>query len=325
MKVVEQDFDSSPDWVGVIANAMGGVVDGNFIRGDNDIYKGTHLILNLEEEIIAMLVDVSFKQTLLLKHKNNTDTSFVVLSFFMYNSDVELVMNKKPTRFGKLDYNFLMIDGALNVDHIIEKETNLYCIYIIIKKTTFREYLKKICKINDDIVFDSKKNTIINIDRMNYQSQVLINNFRKTAPYSPYYEMSFKALAYALINNYLDQLKTKKTIHGEVVNDDIKRIIVSKKFLQKNIKEVFPGIDFLAAKALMSPTKYKLLFTKVFGSSPAVYFYDSKLKKAKELLETKQYTVGEISDELNYSSASYLAKKFTNVYGISPKEYQNLL
>ena len=122
MKVVEQDFDSSPDWVGVIANAMGGVVDGNFIRGDNDIYKGTHLILNIEEEIIAMLVDVSFKQTLLLKHKNNTDTSFVVLSFFMYNSDVELVMNKKPTRFGKLDYNFLMIDGALDVDHIIEKE-----------------------------------------------------------------------------------------------------------------------------------------------------------------------------------------------------------
>ncbi|MCD0476331.1 AraC family transcriptional regulator [Flavobacterium sp. EDS] len=325
MKVVEQDFDSSPDWVGVIANAMGGVVDGNFIRGDNDIYKGTHLILNIEEEIIAMLVDVSFKQTLLLKHKNNTDTSFVVLSFFMYNSDVELVMNKKTTRFGKLDYNFLMIDGALDVDHIIEKETNLYCIYVIIKKTIFREYLKNVCKIKEDIVFDSKKNTIINVDRMSYQSQVLINDFRKMAPDNPYYEMSFKALTYALINNYLEQLKTKKTILGEVVNDDIKRIIVSKKFLQKNINEAFPGIDFLAAKALMSPTKYKLLFTKVLGSSPAVYFHDSKLKKAKELIETKQYTVGEVSDQLNYSSASYLARKFTNVYGVSPKEYQNLL
>ena len=47
MKVVEQDFDSSPDWVGVIASAMGGVVDGNFIRGDNELYKGTHLILNI--------------------------------------------------------------------------------------------------------------------------------------------------------------------------------------------------------------------------------------------------------------------------------------
>jgi AraC-like DNA-binding protein len=45
----------------------------------------------------------------------------------------------------------------------------------------------------------------------------------------------------------------------------------------------------------------------------------------KVVLETKQYTVGEISDQLNYSGASYLARKFTNVYGISPKEYQNLL
>lgn len=325
MKVVEQDFDSSPDWVGVIASAMGGVVDGNFIRGDNELYKGTHLILNIEEELIAMQVDLNFRETLLLRYKNNTDKSFVALSFFMPSSDVDIIINKKSMRFGKLDYNFLMVDGALNVDHIIEKDTNLYCIYIIIKKTVFREYLNKICKIKDDIFFDSRKNLIINVDRMNVQSQVLINDFRKISSDSPYYEMNFKALAYALINNYLEQLKTKKIIRGKAVNDDIKRILVSSKFLQRNNKELFPGIDFLAAKALMSPTKYKKLFTKVLGVSPAVYFYDSKLEKAKVLLETQQYTVGEISDQLNYSSASYLARKFTNVYGVSPKEYQNLL
>ena len=71
MKVIEHDFDSNPNGFEVIANAMGGVIDGSVVRGDNAIYKGTHFILNIEEEIIAMLVDVSFKQTLLLKHKNN--------------------------------------------------------------------------------------------------------------------------------------------------------------------------------------------------------------------------------------------------------------
>lgn len=93
MKVVEQDFDSSPDWVGVIASAMGGVVDGNFIRGDNELYKGTHLILNIEEEFMAMQVDLNFRETLLLKHKNNTDKSFVALSFFMSSSDVDIIIN----------------------------------------------------------------------------------------------------------------------------------------------------------------------------------------------------------------------------------------
>jgi hypothetical protein len=33
MKVVEYDFDSNPNWVEVIANAMGGVIDGNRIKG----------------------------------------------------------------------------------------------------------------------------------------------------------------------------------------------------------------------------------------------------------------------------------------------------
>jgi AraC-like DNA-binding protein len=272
-----------------------------------------------------MLIDVSYKETLFLKHKNNTIDDYVVLHFYLFNSDVDFFLNKEPSRFGKLDYNFLMIAGLSDIDYIVKKDTDAYGICIIIGKTTLREYLNKISKITDDIILDTKNSTIINVDRMSHQSLILINNFRKISLDSPFYEMNFKALIYALINNYLEQLKTKKMILGKVVNDDIKRLIVSRKFLQKNNEGLFPGIDFLAAEALMSVSKYKKMFTKILGLSPAVYFYNSKLEKAKKLLETKEYTVKEVANKLNYSSSSFLAKKFSRVYGVSPKEYQNLL
>jgi AraC-like DNA-binding protein len=325
MKVVEHDFDSNPDSLAVIVGAMGGAIEGNIIKGDNAIYKGTYLFSNIEEEVIAILIDVTYKETLFLKHKNRTNNDGVILYFYLLSTDIDFFLNKKAIQFGKLDYNFLMLDGALDVDYIVKKESHIYGVCVVVKKDTFKEYISKICKTKEDIVFDIKKNVIINIDRMSYQSLDLIKKFRKTAPDTSYYEMNFKALVYALINNYLEQLKTKKMILGKAVNDDIKRIIISKKFLQKNNEGEFPGIDFLAAKALMSISKYKKMFTKTIGVSPAAYFSNSKLEKAKEFIETKQYTVEEISIKLNYSSASYLTRRFTKRYGVSPKEYQNLL
>ncbi|MCD0476338.1 helix-turn-helix transcriptional regulator [Flavobacterium sp. EDS] len=325
MKVIDHDFDSNRDPLAVIADAVGGVVDGNIVRGDNEIYKGSYSFFNIEEGVLAVLIDVSYKKTLFLKHKNRTNNDGVILYFYLLSTNIDFFLNKKAIQFGKLDYNFIMLDGALDIDYIVKKETHIYGVCVVVKKDTFKEYINKICKIKEDVVFDIKKNVIINIDRMSYRSLDLIKKFRKTAPDTPYYEMNFKALVYALLNNYLEQLKTKKMILGKAVNDDIKRIIISKKFMQKNNEREFPGIDFLAAKALMSISKYKKMFTKTIGVSPAVYFSDSKLEKAKEFIETKQYTVEEISIKLNYSSASYLTRRFTKRYGVSPKEYQNLL
>ena len=275
MKVIEHDFDSNPNGLEVVANAMGAVVDGNIVKGDNDIHKGTQFFLEIEEEVTGILVDVTYKETLFLKHKKITNSDYVVLCFYLLDSDVDFFLNNKTIRFGKLDYNFLMVDGVLNIDYIVKKETEFYGICIVINRKTLKEYLNTICKIKDNIVFDSKNNVIINIDRMNHRSLVLINDFRKISVDSPYYEMNFKALVYALISNYLEQLETKKRILGKVVNDDIKRIILSKKFLQKNNEGLFPGIDLLAVEAIMSTAKYKRLFVKGLGVPPSVYFYNS--------------------------------------------------
>jgi AraC-like DNA-binding protein len=326
MKVANHDFDKNSNWGEVVANATGGDVQGNIIKTDNELYKGIHLVSEIEDGVTVMLSERRYKAPILLKYKNTLDGSFVGLCFYLFNFNVDFIFGGSSIEFGKLDYNFLMLDGALSMDQqIVKKQTEGYVIFIIIKKNTFKEYLKKVHKYADDAFFDTQKNTIINLDRMPHGSLDLINNFRKIPFDSPFYEMSLKALVYKLLDNYLEQVKAKKMIIGKVVNDDMKNIITSQKFLQKNNEGVFPGIDFLANEASMSLSKYKKMFTKILGVPPAVYFYNSKLENAKELLGTRRYTVREIAEKLNYSSASHFSKGFSKRYGVSPKEYQNLL
>jgi AraC-like DNA-binding protein len=326
MKVITLRRGADLEWIDVLAKALGGTIDGNFIKGNNELYEGTHYVLPWDNNRSAMMGDVTYKDTTLLEFKNDVD-HFIGFYFYVLNQDINFILDDEATLIGKQDYNLLIMDCALDFNYVINKDNRTYIISIYIDKTLLRGYMDKIpaLKAITKDIFDAEKNTIVWMDRMNTECAALIKDFMKITYDNSLFNFYFKGLINNLIGNYLEQLLTKKFIIGKVMSDDVKSILVSKVMLLESIDEVFPGVDFLAEKVSMSPSKYKKLFTKISGLSPGSYFYGKKIERAKELLETGQYTVSEVADKLNYANISYLAKRFNSKYGIFPKEYQNLL
>ncbi|MBF7093486.1 helix-turn-helix transcriptional regulator [Flavobacterium sp. ALJ2] len=326
MRKITHSYGPGLNWIEVVAQAMGGNIDGNFVRGNNELYNGMHFILPLENNISAMLVDVTYKEKTLIEYRNTVD-NFVGVHFYIMNNNLNFVLENESILLGKQDFNLMVVDSILDMDYIVEKGTSVYVVCIFIDKISLKEYMDenpKFKSISKEI-FDSEKNTIVSMDRMNIDSLILINDFRKMPIDSPLFEIYFRGLVYKLMGNYLEQLFTKKVVISKVMGDDVKGVIASKALLLESIDEVFPGVDFLAEQVGMSPSKYKKLFTKISGLSPGVFFYSNKLQRAKELLESGKYTVGEVADKLNYANVSYLAKRFNSKYGIFPKVYQSLL
>ncbi len=328
MKVIVPHYRVELNWIEVLAEAMGGVVEDHFIKGDNETYKGIHYILPIEKDITAMLEDTVYKEDVLVQYTSQ-DASFVGLYFYDFEGkDVDLVVDdQERSLIGKLNYNFSVVDSDLKLNYIINKETKIFSICIFIKKDALKAYFKNIPNLAPlaDKIFNQSKNTIIRMDRMSTKSALLIQKFKKIAYDNLFYEFCFKSLVYDLLTEYLKQITTEKIVIGKALNEDFKNILRSKVYLLTVIEGDFPGVDFLAAKVSMSSSKYKKLFAKITGSSPGVFFQRNKLYKSKELLASGQYTIGEVAEKLNYSSISYLAKRFKETYGIYPKEYQNLL
>ena len=326
MKTITHQYDTSVKWIEVLAKAMGGSVEGNFIKGNNEIYYGTHFILPIEEGITAMLIDTSYKETVRLKYRNR-NANFIGLYFYLTNLDVEFFLDKEEASVGKLKHNLSVVDCTIGTDYLVQKGTRIYVICILFDKDSIAEKFSKISKTAS--FFESasynKKNVMFRLDRMNIESLVLINDFRKIAYENSLYEIYFKGLVYGLTANYLKQLQTKKSIKEKIFNADIESIIASKVMLRNNLEGPFPGIGFLAGQIGMSPSKYKKLFVKISGVNPGTYFYNNKLNKAKELLESGKFTVNEVAHKLSYANVSYLSKRFHQMYGVLPKEYQNLL
>jgi AraC-like DNA-binding protein len=325
MKTITHNYNTELNWIDVLAEAMGGSIDGNFIKADNEMYKGTHFILPIEEGIIAMVLDTTYKEEVLLKYRNE-NANFIGLYFYLTNLDVDFILNDEATLLGKLNYNLSVVDCSIDMDYKVQNGTRIFVICILFDKNALKEYFSKITKIAPivDIVLDAEKNTIIRLDRMNIESLMLINDFRKVPYNSPLYEVYFKGLTYGLMGNYLKQLGTKKIVVDKTITVDIKNIIASKAMLQNSIEGPFPGVTFLAEQVAMSPSKYKKLFAKISGINPGTYFYNNKLNRAKEMLETGKFTVNEVAQKLNYANVSYLAKRFNEMYGVFPKEYQSL-
>ncbi|MCV9931571.1 helix-turn-helix transcriptional regulator [Flavobacterium sp. LS1R47] len=326
MRTITYSYGAEFNLLEVLAPAMGGSIEGNFIKGNNELYEGTHFVMPFDNRVSALLVDATYKESALLEYRTGVDY-FVGMYFHVIKEDINFIQKDESTLVGRQDYNLLIVDSLLDFDYVVDNGVNTYVVCIFIYKSALKEYMDKIpiLKSLSKDVFNAKKNTIISMDRMSMDSSILINDFRKIPYDSPLFELYFKGLIYKLIGNYLEQLLTKKIIISKVMNDDVKSIIASKTKLLESVDGIFPGVDFLAKQACMSPSKYKKLFTKISGLSPGTFFYSNKLVLAKELLETGKYTVSEVSDKLNYANISYLAKRFNSKYGIFPKEYQSLL
>lgn len=114
---------------------------------------------------------------------------------------------------------------------------------------------------------------------------------------------------------------------------------IAKQHRKKNInsKEFFPiapAIDYLeknpysdktvaslADMCHVSESCFRELFKKYSGKTPSEYCLNNKIKKAKKLLQSNMYSVGEIAEILGYDDAGYFTKVFKKNTGILPSEY----
>jgi len=54
------------------------------------------------------------------------------------------------------------------------------------------------------------------------------------------------------------------------------------------------------------------------------YIAEVKITHAKELIDSGQYLIYEIADQLGFENAYYFSKVFKKVTGMSPKNYEGL-
>ena len=102
----------------------------------------------------------------------------------------------------------------------------------------------------------------------------------------------------------------------------------------KKIAKIQPAIDylnehyaeelsneFLSSLTSVSTVYFRKIFTSVFGTSPIHYLHETRIKKAKEMLESDYGTLSDVAVSVGYPNVFHFSKMFKKITGTSPGNY----
>ena len=111
------------------------------------------------------------------------------------------------------------------------------------------------------------------------------------------------------------------TLPEKIRKDDacLKFINKVRQLLEQNLAEESYTVDALSEDMGMSRTAFYNKMKKMTGQSPADYMLTFKMERAKRLLASQDYSIGEIATMLGFCDSRYFAKRFKEACGIDRK------
>lgn len=93
-------------------------------------------------------------------------------------------------------------------------------------------------------------------------------------------------------------------------------------YVYYHLHETISG-EILAEVTGLNRSYLSTLFHRETGTTISDYIMSKKMEAAENMLKYSDYSLTEISEYLNFSSYSYLARLFKEKHGMTPKAYRN--
>lgn len=128
---------------------------------------------------------------------------------------------------------------------------------------------------------------------------------------------------YEIITHYLKQFldDTKDPSSRTILRQNTVDKIEEASNIIQNELEVLGSIMSLAKRVGLNQNTLQEGFKQLYKKSVNQYIKDSRLEKAKELMETTDLNITEITYQIGINSRSYFSKLFKDKYGMCPKDY----
>lgn len=112
-------------------------------------------------------------------------------------------------------------------------------------------------------------------------------------------------------------LSENKSNEQEIINDVEKIRLYIDLRITENIK-----IEDVAKEFSFSREYIIRLFKKTYGITPHKYILHSKMRIAMIMLKTKDFSIEEISEKLNFSDSHHFSAQFKKITGYTPSQYR---
>ncbi len=138
-----------------------------------------------------------------------------------------------------------------------------------------------------------------------------------------------------VLKSYLNQLiTTRQVLFKKYFNSNSSNVVISEKitsldkefinnvldYINENLKDEKLNVETLASKLCLSRSKLYRKIKALTGDTANEFIRKVKLEKAKNFIESSDFSISEISFKVGFSSPSYFTKCFKDYFGAIPTE-----
>lgn len=241
----------------------------------------------------------------------------------IYSEAKSQIMFYKEIREADFDYYAISFDVVKIVKEILEQQED------------------QIEDTLEQIFSEFRGKVILDYDCINRLSlELMFNLSRELLRYGVQLEKVMKKMDYTYTNIYsFRSLEGKKEFLFKILREVSKESARMKgewknrSSLAQQIKEIVDAeydsnqisLEYVGAKVHKNTAYISKIFKNEFGCNFSDYIISKRLEKSQKLLADPALKIYEISEEMGWADVSNYIKLFKKKYGMSPKEYRNIL
>ncbi len=274
---------------------------------------------SITDEIVIFYSNISLNDKLILDF--NIDEKVVILGFILSGN----ILSKNRTEEFYIQKNHSILFYAFGDDlKDLYNDENIHFVYLILKKSLFIKYLN----MNEEIAPNISKllkefensMKILDYSNLSLKSLNILQDILNPPFEGNLKRMFLEAKVLEILAIKFDEIAKKQDVKkSNLSKDDIERIYFAKEILLKNMKNP-PTIKELAKLTSTNDFKLKKGFKEIFGTTIFNLLYEERMSLAKDLIETKEFNIKEVSAKIGYKSQSHFSVAFNKKFGVNPSE-----
>ena len=297
---------------------------------NNPFIKGEMRYRKIDEGLWLTITSVKFKYNTIIKSAYDRDlpSEHYSITFTVFESEVKLqntFINKMPF-FNKF-WSLKKPGTDVGASFYKGSKCEFYIFYVspswlekhipldkLDAKTPFKMFL------DSDKGFISYQDIVPNAEHFAHEILHIFKTFKEDV----FNETLLKTQALSLISSFFKNAVAdlRSGNYREKGSIDYKLIAKCESIISTNLSEQFIGIDALALKLNISPTKLKTDFKSVYGTSILQYIIEKKMQLAMQLLLSTEMQIKHICYQVGYESPSKFSAAFKKKHGKLPSDFR---
>ncbi len=299
------------------------------LSADTIFFKAFFYYCNPEEDLWVFVSGLNFKQNVLMKniYEKEVPAEYHFINLHFKNKNII----KKSTINGLVlknrTWSMFKAGQTISEYHFKQSEEKNITIYFTSKWLEKQKATNPLFSKGKLISFFESSNSYLLLDEEGVEYDAIYENLLALAKKESgvNWITGVKKAVDEILKGFVNRINEEivEENHFDLNDKDRKNVQQIEKYLSDNLFGDFPGIEKIAAKIGISPTKAKSDFKSVHNKTLLQYFSSQQMQIANQLLAENKYTVKEVANLLGYENASKFSAVFKKHFSYNPSQVLN--